>query len=157
MPYLKDVYVTEKETLKSLVVDKPIIVVFDEISDEEVRSVCIITFDIPEMRDNVSSYIAATYFERKAVDHAKVAQLSLRAVTEYNVIPDFIVGFCWDNVQHNFKSYREILNPLWPNSIYLSCFANVMHLVMKNFLKIFTSATTWCKNWPQYFIHSGGA
>ena len=91
--YFKDVYVTEKQTLKSLVVDKPIIVVFDEISDAEGRSVCIIIFVIPEMRDKISSYIAATYFERKTVDHAKVAPLSLRAVTECNVNPDYIIGF----------------------------------------------------------------
>ena len=31
-----------------------------------------------------------------------------------------------------------------------------MHLVLKDFLKIFTSATTWCKIWPPYFTHSGG-
>ena len=91
--YLKDVYVTEKQTLKSLVVDKPIIVVFDEISDEEGRSVCIIIFAIPEKRDKISSYMAANYFERKTVDHAKVAQLLFRAVTEYNINPDYIIGF----------------------------------------------------------------
>ena len=67
---------TEQETLKSLVVDKPIIVVFDETSDEEGRSVCNNVFVILEMRDKDSSYIAATFFERKAVDLARVAELS---------------------------------------------------------------------------------
>ena len=157
-PYLDDVYDVERQNLLIKVSKMKLLVIIDETSDDEGRYVVNVMFTVVGITSEhckLKSYLASTYFEKKSVDHQKVSQLVIRTINDYKIDFRDVIGFCSDNVAYMIKAFREVLKPLLPNCVHLSCVAQIIHLVTKDYLKPFTHALNWIKLWPLYFSHSG--
>lgn len=62
-------------------------------------------------------------------NHATLAQMVIRALTDAGIDFNDVDAFVTDNAPYCIKAYRECLKMIMPNSVHVCCLAHILNLV----------------------------
>ena len=156
MPYLKDVYISSKTSLKEYFRDKRVILFYDETYDSLGRFVsCILISATPDGTPLLKPYLAETFFDREPLNHGKVAQHVMATLANFSIPFSNVVGYCTDNAAYMIKSYNDALKALLPNCQHLTCISHILNLVSKCFIAEFKTTVEWSMKINSFFAKSG--
>ena len=93
--------------------------------------------------------------EKTPVNHGRVAEMVLSALSDYNIAYNDVMGFTTDNASVMLASFRNVLKLVLLKSVHLCWLAHQMNLVVRVIIKEFPEATSWCQDFNSYFCPSG--
>lgn len=154
--YLGDVYLQEKETLKTNLTKKPVAVICDETPDVEGR--CVLNILIAPLEKDESgrilAYLADTVFLEQC-NHSTVSMAVVKCLQEYSIDNEDVIVFNTDNAAYMKKAYTAALKSLFPNSVHVTCMAHIMNLVGSAFQRPFDQLNSFMLSFSQMFFHAG--
>ncbi len=157
--YLTELYKQEVIRVKAELSNKPICVIFDEMSDDEGRYVLnILACPVTAPKDEnglLKSYLLDVCFLEKT-NHSTVAQAVVGVLNEYGITFDNVAVFDTDNAAYMKKAYKEILKGLYPKAIHCTCLAHITNLVGESFRKPLADLDKFVRCFSQQFFNAGG-
>lgn len=154
--YLGDVYLQEKETLKTNLTKRPVAVICDETPDVEGR--CVLNILIAPLEKDESgrilAYLADTVFLEQC-NHSTVSMAVVKCLQEYSIDNEDVIVFNTDNAAYMKKAYTAALKSLFPNSVHVTCMAHIMNLVGSAFRRPFDQLNSFMLSFSQMFFHAG--
>jgi len=129
-------------------------VVADETTDSCQRyALNVLVLDLD--RDGSSAKIIATAYLDK-VNHSTVGQEITRALNEMNIDFNNVFAVVSDNAAYMKKCYKDILSSLFPNSVYVTCWAHALHLAVEAFRQQLPAADAVVASGKAIFAHAPG-
>ena len=151
-----EVYLKEKEALKTHFAKKPVAVIFDETPDVEGR--CVLNILIAPLEKDESgrilAYLADTVFFEEC-NHSTVSMAVVKCLQEYGIDNDDVIVFNTDNAAYMKKAYTAALQSLYPNSLHVTCMAHIMNLIGGAFRRPFDQLNSFMLSFSQMFYHAG--
>ena len=146
----------EREALKKSLAGKDIAVVTDEMSDDIGRFVLTVLFTTFDKSSDgrLLVKVADLVFLEKT-NHATVAAAVIQKVTTYAVPFDRVVMVDTENASYVKKAFKDILSPLFPNAVHVTCLAHIMNLVGDAFRKPFDDVNEFVRKFNQMFYLAG--
>jgi hypothetical protein len=121
--YLPQLFQTEVDRLKNILIDQPISITIDETTDTCGRSVVNVLFSF----QNQTKLVKTDYLD--SVNHSTISQLILTTLNFYDISFDKVILFISDNAAYMKKAYSDILVNLMPQLKHNCCFAHILSLV----------------------------
>lgn len=101
------------------------------------------------------AYLAETVFLEEC-NHSTVSMAVVKCLQEYNIDnDDVVVVFHTDNVAYIKKTYKDVLQSLFPNSIHVTCLAYIMNLIGGVFRRPFDQLNAFMLYFSQMFYQAG--
>ena len=118
-----------------------------------VSTVLFTTFDKSSDGRLITKVADLIFLEK--TNHATLSTAVIQTVIAYGILFDRVVRVDTDNALFMKKAFREILSPLFPNTICVSRLAHIMNLVGDAFRKPFDEVNDFVKKFNQIFYLAG--
>ena len=148
----------DQRKLKNQLRNNQLAISFDESFDKEGRYVSCILLTVISEDFRLEPILAATLFEQKALNAARVSQLVLKTISEYAIDFDKVLCFSSDNASYMLSTYNIVVLPMravLPNSQHLPWNSDIMNLILKTFTISFQRLYRWCHEISASFSKNG--
>ena len=154
--YLSDVYLVERDRLKEVLRDKPVAIIFDEMSDSEGRYVFNVLIAPLELDSSgrILAYLGDTLFLEKT-NHSTVARAVIKVVQDYDIDFDDVICFDTDAASYMKLAFNSILKALFPNSVHVTCLGHLNALIGESFTHPFKEVNEFQRKWSAVFYRAG--
>ena len=155
--YLPLLFTEHVEELKAKLKGKNLCVILDEMSDDAGRyvlNVLVSTMELNSAGRVDASLIDVVFMEK--TNHSTVSMAIVKTLTSYDIEFEDVVAFDTDNASCMKKAFRDVLSPLFPNSIHVTCLAHIMNLVGESFRQPFEAVNNFVRRFNQQFYLAGG-
>ncbi|CAB1328790.1 unnamed protein product, partial [Coregonus sp. 'balchen'] len=142
--YLPGLYPQYKQDIKDAVEGKDIYVILDETTDAFGRCALAILLQPVDKRPVVADLAFLDRVNFTTVSQAVISSLNNNGVDFNNVS-----AFVSDSASYMKKAFTSILKGLFPNSVYVTCFAHLLSLVLDVFPEMFEDVNRLCALAPQ--------
>lgn len=146
----------DREVLKEKLKDKEIALQFDELPDNEDRSVLNVLatdFSLDES-GGVKYWLLDTIF-LDGKDHATLAAEVIKVVGWYDIPNSKVISVTTDNASVCYKAYREIMSHVYTNSVHIGCIPHMLNLAVKTMKTSFPDVALYFKTFNALFFKSG--
>ncbi|KAK6309836.1 hypothetical protein J4Q44_G00197170 [Coregonus suidteri] len=137
--YLPGLYPQYKQDIKDAVEGKDIYVILDETTDAFGRCALAILLQPVDKRPVVADL---AFLDR--VNFTTVSQAVISCLNNNGVDFNNVSAFVSDSASYMKKAFTSILKGLFPNSVYVTCFAHLLSLVLDVFPEMFEDVNRLC-------------
>ncbi|XP_063231072.1 uncharacterized protein LOC134535762 isoform X1 [Bacillus rossius redtenbacheri] len=133
---------------------KQIAIVTDETTDVEMRYVLNIIFIPLNVHEGkLQPFLVDTVMLEKT-NSCTVAQSVIKAVSNYNIDYNNVLGFVTDNAAYMLKAYKDTLNGVFPHCIHITCIAHILSLVGDVWRKTFKDVDAFVSAMKMLFCNA---
>ena len=155
--YLPDIYDKERAVILEKLKGHNLTLQADETSDSQDRPILNILVASLDLLKNGSLvyYLLDTVFLQGRVDHSNVARAILQCISTSGISFENIRVFNSDAAAYMQKCYREVLAPLFPNCVHITCLAHLLNLLGEEFRKPYQDVNTFVRLMSAVFFRAG--
>lgn len=156
--YLPDVYDHERSEILAKLMGDNLTIQADETSDAQdrpVMNILVASLDRLSEDGKLIYYLLDTVFLEGSVDHANVARTIMESISKAGFPFHTIRVFNSDAAAYMQKCYREILSPVFPNCVHITCLAHLMNLLGEQFRKPFDTVNKFVRLMSSLFFRAG--
>ena len=126
--YIDSVYSAHQTELQERVRGQPVAVCVDETTDVRQRYVVNILVKILDASASHAFLLIDTVFLERT-NHSTVPIAVVHSLGEFGIKFEQVRAFISDSAPYMLKAYREVFAKLYTNSIHMTCWSHIIHLV----------------------------